>query len=105
MRVRKRCLSAKARRGPPFVATRSNQILPMQILSGRSALAQPQKNKLRVVVASPVEFAKAVRRGELRFGGFFHHDQSVRRQPASGARGVERGGGHSLAVGRVEESE
>src|SRR5215469_14289492 len=50
------------------------------------ALAQSQKNKFGVVVASAVDFAKVLGRGELRFGCFLDDNQSVLCEPAAGVR-------------------
>src|SRR5215831_10384507 len=69
------------------------------------AFAQPQKDELRVVITSAIDFVKALRGGELRFGCLFHDNQRVWCQPAAGACRIERFGCQSLSVGWVEEGE
>src|ERR1700722_14241695 len=101
MRFRERCAFGESASPACSSPRDQTKYCRSKFKAGASALAQPQKNKLRIVVVSSLEFAKAFGRGESRLGGFFRHDQCIRRQPAAGARGVERGGRQSLAVGRV----
>src|SRR6202030_4310457 len=68
-------------------------------------LRKSQKDEFGIVVAPPVDFAKSLRRGDLRLNRLFNDHKRVGGQPPAGACRRECGGRKVLSVRRIEKGQ